>query len=151
SGPSPKRASGNPFQVYKPGQGQMVRWGTAAGAGVLIVACGNFLYEQLAFFGLTTQAAVSVGAMVVLSWLTFRLVGQNRKVCDFLIATEGEMKKVNWSTRREVIGATKVVIVTIILMSLLLFIVDIIFAVFFSAIGVLKIDIIGRMFGLGEG
>ena len=148
---TPKRATGGPFQMYKPGQGLYVRWGTAAGVGVLIVACGNFLYEQLAFFGLATQTAVSVLAMVALAILTVRLVGQSRTVCDFMIATEGEMKKVNWSTRREVLGATKVVIVTMIFLSLLLFCVDIIFALFFSVIGVLKIDIIGRMFGGGQG
>src|SRR3712207_7866772 len=30
---------------------------------------------------------------------------------DFLIATDSEMKKVNWTSRRELIGSTKVVIV----------------------------------------
>ena len=29
---------------------------------------------------------------------------------DFLVATEAEMKKVNWSTRREIMGSTVVVI-----------------------------------------
>ena len=30
---------------------------------------------------------------------------------DFLIATDSEMKKVNWTSRKELIGSTKVVIV----------------------------------------
>ena len=58
--------------------------------------------------------------------------------CDFLIATEGEMKKVNWSTRREIWGSTKVVIVFTLFLAFLLFSVDIVFWSFFSAIDVLK-------------
>ena len=46
--------------------------------------------------------------------LTYWVVGVNRKANDFFIATEGEMKKVNWSTRAEVIRSTKVVIVTVV-------------------------------------
>ena len=30
---------------------------------------------------------------------------------DFLIATDSEMKKVNWTSRKELIGSTKVVII----------------------------------------
>ena len=57
---------------------------------------------------------------------------------DFMIATEGEMKKVNWSTRREIIGSTKVVILFTVLLALLLFVVDLSFQALFSWIGVLK-------------
>ena len=70
--------------------------------------------------------------------LTYWLVGVNRKACDFLIATEGEMKKVSWSTKNELWGSTKVVIFFTLLMALLLFIVDLFFLFVFSAIGVLK-------------
>jgi preprotein translocase SecE subunit len=55
-----------------------------------------------------------------------------------MIATEGEMKKVNWSTRREIIGSTKVVIVFTLLLTLVLFVVDMIFITFFGWIGVLR-------------
>jgi hypothetical protein len=30
---------------------------------------------------------------------------EDLKVVDFMIATEGELKKVNWSTRREIVGS----------------------------------------------
>jgi preprotein translocase SecE subunit len=55
-----------------------------------------------------------------------------------MIATEGEMKKVNWSTRREIIGSTKVVILFTILLAVILFTVDIVFMTFFAWIGVLR-------------
>ena len=48
------------------------------------------------------------------------------------------VKKVNWSTKREVIGSTKVVILFTFLMAAMLFAVDLIFQNFFNWIGVLK-------------
>ena len=55
-----------------------------------------------------------------------------------MIATEGEMKKVSWSTKREIIGSTKVVILFTFLMAGLLFLVDSAFQLLFSSIGVLQ-------------
>jgi preprotein translocase subunit SecE len=57
---------------------------------------------------------------------------------DFLIATESEMKKVTWSSRKEVWGATKVVIGMVIFLAVGLFCVDFAFTWFFWKIGVLK-------------
>ncbi|MBL8964243.1 MAG: preprotein translocase subunit SecE [Phycisphaerae bacterium] len=55
-----------------------------------------------------------------------------------MIATDGEMKKVNWSTRREVLGSTWVVIGACFLIATFLFIVDIAFSSFFEFVGLLK-------------
>ena len=76
--------------------------------------------------------------MVVFGLLVYWLVYVHRTSSDFLIATEGEMKKVNWSTRREIIGSTKVVIVFTALMATLLFMFDLMFQFVFRYIGVLK-------------
>ena len=46
------------------------------------------------------------------------------------------MKKVSWSSREEVIGSTKVVIVTTLIMAALLFLVDFAFANFFRLINI---------------
>ena len=43
---------------------------------------------------------------------------------DFLIATDSEMKKVNWTSRKELIGSTQVVIMFMFLIALFLFAVD---------------------------
>ncbi len=53
-----------------------------------------------------------------------------------MIATEGEMKKVSWSSKKEIIGSTKVVIVTLLLMGLVLFLVDLFNTIFMKAVGV---------------
>jgi preprotein translocase SecE subunit len=88
---------------------------------------------------------------VVLFYVIYRLVGRGETVVNFMIATEGEMKKVSWSNRREVIGATKVVIVTTLALAAILFMVDIAFMMAFSAIDVLQIDLLGNLFGGDEG
>lgn len=138
------------LHIYKPGQGAIVRWGTAAGAGLLAVSFAAFLSDQLAWFNETTRVLVPIVALVALGILIFRLIGQNRSVVEFLIATEGEMKKVNWSTRREVIGSTKVVILVVLAMGIVLFLVDVIFMWFFSVIGVLRIDVFRVLLGGGQ-
>ena len=70
--------------------------------------------------------------------LIYMFVGSSRKTVDFLIATDGEMKKVNWSTYREIRGSTIVVIVATFMIAGILYVVDIGFSWFFGAIGVLE-------------
>jgi preprotein translocase SecE subunit len=55
-----------------------------------------------------------------------------------MIATEGEMKKVNWSSRREVLGSTWIVIALTIFIAILCFSYDRIFQIFFQWMGVLE-------------
>ena len=57
---------------------------------------------------------------------------------DFLVATDSEMKKVNWTTRKELIGSTKVVILFMFLIAISLFVCDLIFGEFFQSIHVLR-------------
>jgi preprotein translocase SecE subunit len=58
---------------------------------------------------------------------------------DFLIATDSEMKKVNWTSRRELIGSTKVVIIFMFAIAAILFVLDLLFNTLFYAIRVLEI------------
>ncbi|MBE3143370.1 MAG: preprotein translocase subunit SecE [Planctomycetes bacterium] len=44
----------------------------------------------------------------------------NPNIADFMISAEGEMKKVNWSTRQEVVASTIVVISVVIILAVLL-------------------------------
>ena len=144
-----------PFRILKAGQGLRVRWGTAIGAGVPAVALADFVWNRLALFdfierNFTLRTAIPVIVLAAAAYLIFWLVGRQPKVVDFLIATEGEMKKVNWSTRKEVWGATKVVIVTVLALAFILAVVDIVFIAFFSSIGVLKFDLMRQLFGSGN-
>jgi preprotein translocase SecE subunit len=53
----------------------------------------------------------------VVNWPTF---------ADFLIATEAEMNKVSWTTRQRLVQDSVVVLVTVALMALFLFTVDVV-------------------------
>ena len=139
-----RRLAGGPgfFTVYKTGQGYYTRLGTALGGGLILVFGANYIYMQLAG---VDNPAVQLGvpsiflalSAVVLFWIT----GSNRGTNDFFIATEGEMKKVSWSTQKEVVGSTKVVLGFTLLMASFLFVVDILFLLLFSSIDVLQMDI----------
>ncbi len=150
------RPGGGPFHVLKPGQGTRLRWGTALGAGALALAGALFIREQIQLINFGEQydfiirTSIWVGLMLAAFYGIFVLVGRHEKTIEFMTATEGEMKKVNWSTRREVWGATKVVIVTVLALGFILAIVDLAFILFFSAIGVLRMNLIQKLFSSGE-
>jgi len=142
---------------YKPGQGYYTRLWTAIGAGALVLWFVAFIWNKLSILStsgqntLIIQVAVAVVILAIAGFIGFKVLGTNKTVCEFLINTEGEMKKVNWSTRKEVIGSTKVVIFVLLAMSVLLFVVDIAFLVLFTKIGVLRgEDIINNIFGGGS-
>jgi len=81
-----------------------------------------------------------IAAVVILAGtaVTYWLVGVKRAVVDFLIATDNEMKKVNWSSWRDVRNSTWVVIVASILIAAGLYAADIMFGYFFRFVGVLQ-------------
>ena len=109
----------------------------------MILGAGNFVFNNLevyrtaASWTLWLQVGVPSLLVVGLGLLLYWVVGVNRGVCDFFIATEGEMKKVSWSTRNEIIGSTKVVIWMVLLLGFMLFTADAIFIYFFRLINVL--------------
>jgi preprotein translocase SecE subunit len=73
-------------------------------------------------------------------WLAWRVVNVP-SFADFLIATEAEMNKVSWTTRRRLIQDTIVVLVTVLLFTIFLFVVDVAWGQILSlrAVGVLKL------------
>lgn len=140
---APKPESGGFFDIYKPSQGYHTRVWTGVSYGMLVLWTAYWLYEKFEVVGqgATTkyiQVGVAVGTVVVFGLLGYWCLALNRRICDFLIATEGEMKKVNWTSRKEIFGSTKVVIFVLLFMSVLLFVVDVFFMVFFNSIGVLQ-------------
>ena len=126
------------FELYKRGQGKYVRITTFVsamvitvwGAAVLSQTLTAYTSLPLVYFGIPTALVVLVGL------LAFTLVNR-QKSADFMIATESEMKKVSWSNRKEIVGSTKVVIVTTFIMAALLFGVDLVFMLFFRWIKVM--------------
>jgi len=84
------------------------------------------------------QAGAAILVLIIGAILIYWMVGLRPPSVDFLVSTDGEMKKVNWSTRREIMGSTWVVIGATFLISLLIFVCDIGLQAFFTAIGVLQ-------------
>jgi preprotein translocase subunit SecE len=109
------------LSVYKRGQGKYTRLTSALG-GVAIVAIGCLqLYRTLnaADISLWVETMVPVGLFIALSVLMMWMVN-NPNIADFMISAEGEMKKVNWSSRQEVVVSTVVVISVVIILAVLL-------------------------------
>jgi preprotein translocase subunit SecE len=116
------------FSIYKNGQGKYTRMGTAAG-GALIAAIGCLqLYRTLdaSDVGLWIETMVPVAIFLAVSMLVFWLVNKPN-VADFMIASEGEMKKVNWSSKQEIVVSTVVVISVVVILAVLLGAADFIF------------------------
>jgi len=130
------------FEIYKSGQGKYTRLCTGLGSGFMLGLGCYSLFNTLEIIsgsktGAWLQAGIPAAVFLGLGILIFKLVNMPR-FADFMIQTEGEMKKVSWSTRKEIITSTKVVIITVILMALFLMIIDSGFAWLFGKIGVLK-------------
>ncbi len=146
-GPSPLQP-GRPggsrlLTSYKQEQGKYTRLGSFLAGGALVAWGAYFVYERLQVYqgddwvSLLITTGIPILFAVIFGALVWWVAYGSRGVGDFLIATEGEMKKVSWSTRREIIGSTKVVILFTVLMAAYLFVVDVVFQGIFSAIGVL--------------
>jgi preprotein translocase SecE subunit len=84
------------------------------------------------------QGGVAIAIALVGVGLIYWLVGVRMRSVEFLIATDGEMKKVNWSTRKTIIDSTWMVVFASILIAGLIYIIDVVFQWFFALIGVLE-------------
>jgi preprotein translocase subunit SecE len=129
------------FTLYKPGQGYWTRTLSAVGVGTIVISGVAWLWSKLDALNsvnrIYIQAGVAVGILVVSALATY-LVLNSPRVADFMIATEAEMKKVNWPTRREIVGSTWVVICGTVMMAVLLLGIDVAFGWLFTWMGVLE-------------
>jgi preprotein translocase subunit SecE len=146
-----RREGGGYFTLYKRGQGYWTRVGTVIGAAIIGIFTAYNLYAYVPTFlpervppavGTRIGLGVAVGFAVGFAWLCWHLLNKPTNA-DFLIATDSEMKKVNWTSRRELIGSTKVVIAFMFLTALFLFLCDNIFVFLMKQIGVLKFGYFG--------
>ena len=147
--PQPRSEKAGFFTIYKKGQGYWTRMGTVFGAALIGLLAANFLYQYApVWLGPTgagieqakaTQWGIGIAAafLAVFALLMFWLMNKPDNA-DFLIATDSEMKKVNWTSKRELIGSTKVVIIFMFLIAGILFVIDVLFGYLFQFIGVLK-------------
>ena len=130
--------------IYKQGQGYWTRLMSAISGGTILLMGVGWLAQQITTMGLGqktiyVQGITAAIVIAVLGWFLYYLIYVKPKVGDFLIATEGEMKKVNWSTKREILGSTWVVIGLTLLIAVIIFALDyLIFTPFFRWCNVLE-------------
>jgi preprotein translocase subunit SecE len=121
------------FDIYKRGQGKYTRLCSAFAIAIIVGLGCLQLYKKLQAgdLGLWVETMVPAGLFVVLALLIFWLVNKP-SLADFLIAAEGEMKKVSWASRQEIAVSTFIVIVVVISMAVLLGATDIGFRTLFT-------------------
>ena len=130
--------------IYKQGQGYWVRLMSAIGFGLLVMMGIVWLWDQLGgvrvgeIEPVYVQGGVAIVVVSVFGLVGYHLIGRRPKLVDFMIATEGEMRKVNWSNKREIIGSTVLVILLTILIAIFCKIADLGFTAFFQWINVLQ-------------
>jgi preprotein translocase SecE subunit len=146
---------------YKRSQGQRVRRGTIL-AILVLAGCGIYtlIAHKTLDFGvpysnnwgvwvpftagqyITLLPDVRFTLPILLTlltlWLAYRIVNYPT-FADFLIATEAEMNKVSWTTRKRLVQDTIVVLVTVLLFTVFIFIVDVIWGWGLSKVGVLQL------------
>ncbi|MEM9420529.1 MAG: preprotein translocase subunit SecE [Planctomycetota bacterium] len=127
--------------IYKPGQGYWTRVLSAVGAGTLVLAGAAWVYAISPRFlpdanQLYYQAGFAVAIIVGFGLLIYYLLNKPN-VVDFMIAVEAEMKKVNWPSKKEIVGSTWVVICGTFMFAGLLFLINFAFGWFFLQIGIL--------------
>ena len=147
--PGPGKSSTAPgfFTIYKQGQGKWTRLGTVFVAALLGVLTTFNLYHYILPYlpqsisndrkSLQILLAICVGFLALFGLLVFWLTNKPKNV-DFLIATDSEMKKVNWTTKGELMGSTRVVVLFLFFIAVFLAAVDFVFAEFFRLIHVLQ-------------
>ena len=127
------------FDIYKRGQGKYTRL-CSAFAVALIAGLGCLsLFSKLeaTSWGLSNKTTLWIAAMVpaglfaLLALLIFWLVNKS-SIADFMIAAEGEMKKVSWSSKQEITVSTIIVVFVIVIMATLLGLTDYGFRLFFN-------------------
>ncbi|MBC02131.1 MAG: preprotein translocase subunit SecE [Phycisphaerae bacterium] len=129
--------------IYKKGQGFWTRQMSTVAAAVLTLLGAIWISDQFRgaeWFNLQPiywRAIVGVIWCGVFGLLIYSFIWVKPRSVDFLVATETEMKKVNWSTRHEIVGSTVVVILLAAGIAGFCRIFDYVFLLLFSSIKVL--------------
>jgi len=146
------------FSPYRPAQGTYARIGTAVALLVVFLFGSYRLYSLLAtgpgkvfiVLGLKVPYAALVpgGVFIVLGALVWVLTfgpqtgikgldALTRRWIDLLIDTEGELRKVSWPTRDDLVNSTAAVLVSIVLLGVFLVGMDFLVGWAMSSLGVL--------------
>ena len=129
--------------VYKSGQGYWTRMMTAIAVMTFTLGFAVWFNDKLLFKIVNEdnemywQAGIIAATAVIIGALLWFLLNKP-KIADFMIATENEMKKVNWPSKQAVMGLTWIVIAGTLMIALILFVADFGFTNIFRGIGILE-------------
>ncbi len=129
--------------INKPGQGYWTRMLSAIGFGTLVLAGVAWLWAKQfpAWFPQDTiiwQSGMAASVVLVFGTLLWYLLNKPN-IVDFMIATEAEMKKVNWPSKKEIYGSTVVVIGGTLFIAAILTVIDFAFGWLFTQIGIIGV------------
>ena len=125
------------FEVYKKGQGVKSRLVAVItlvafigfGCYALWGALGGYMTSALAVGGLSVPLSALIPAALFVALVLLALYILNRsRIVDFLINTEGELRKVAWPSRDDVMRQAIVVIATVMILAVIIFMFDIVFS-----------------------
>ncbi|MEM9347865.1 MAG: preprotein translocase subunit SecE [Planctomycetota bacterium] len=131
------------LQVYKSGQGYWTRVMTAIAVMTFTLGFAVWFNDKLLFKFVSDEnemfwkAGIFAATLVIVGALLWWLLNKPR-IADFMIATENEMKKVNWPTKQAVMGLTWIVIAGTLMIAAILFVADFGFTNLFQWFGVLE-------------
>jgi len=131
------------LKIYKKGQGTYTRM-TSMIVCLVLAAFGCWrLYQQLVAIDIANattkvwvQSLVPVVLFAILAMIV-HLILNSKTIANFMINAEGEIKKVSWSTKQEIVVSTYIVISVVIFMAVFLGAMDIVFQLLFRGIGLL--------------
>lgn len=139
------RARGGFFTIYKKGQGVTVRVGTAIAAGLLgLLTAYLLVFKYLTIFlpeslGKDMRQTYALGGAAIFlalyAGVLWWFINRPRNA-EFLIETDAEMRKVSWTSRKDLIGSTKVVVIFMLMMAVFLFFSDLFFGYLLYLLGV---------------
>ncbi len=125
------------FKIYKRGQGYHTRLWSGLVAFAIVTGGCYVLWRKLTVLdNLWVEMFVPVGLWALSGLVLFWLLNKPG-AADFMISAEGEIKKVSWSSRREITVSTMIVIFVVVLMAAMLYVADFVFTyLFMHVIGI---------------
>ena len=122
------------LKIYKRTQGKNSRLGTAIVLfAIVMIGCWRLYQSLQAHDNVWIETLVPSSVAVIFAALIYWL-SNKPTVADFLIAAEGEIKKVSWSSRKEITNSTIIVIFVVVFMACGLGAVDFMFRLFFQEV-----------------
>lgn len=121
--------------IYKRSQGKITRQVTCIVIWVIFALGAWRLYSIMPSAQPIVKYAIPAVILVSGLWLGYRVVNQPT-FADFLIAVEAEMNKVSWPSQAELIRASTVVIVLIVVLVALIYLYDNLLVVLGRVLGI---------------